>query len=82
MKYQLYVVTNSGGFYPALTATPPTDSFKDVSDLEEIVKRLRPGYGKIYVTVVTKHGDDGNLNEEDSDFMRKEAALLMELTTY
>ena len=79
MKYQLYVVTNSGGFYPALTATPPSESRKDVSDLEEICQRMRPGYGKTYITVITRHDDSGLINEEDAEFMRKEADILVSL---
>lgn len=81
MRYQLYVVTNSGGFYPALTATPPSENYKDVSDLEDLVQRLRPGYGRSYITVVARHGDKGILYEEDAEFMKKEAEILVSLST-
>jgi hypothetical protein len=82
VKYQLYVITSSGGFYPALTATPPSDDYHTVSRLEEAVQRLRPGFGKHYITVIARHDDLGELNEEDLAFMKKEAEILLELTSY
>ena len=79
MRYHLYAVSCTGGFYPVLSATPPTTSYKDLSDLEEIYQRLRPGHGKTYVTTIVRCDENGNVNEEDASFMRREAEILVSL---
>lgn len=47
--------------------------------MDGIYQRMRPGYGKSYVTVIAKCNADGSVNEKDSEFMRKEAEILVQL---
>lgn len=76
MKYQLYVVSCSGGFYPALNSTPPTESLQDTEALEVLLHRLRPGHGRHYSTVIVRVGEDGSLDTSDIEFMQREADIL------
>jgi hypothetical protein len=64
VKFCLMIVTTDG-WYPALNATPATVSCKLVSELENIVQVLRPGYGKYYLTHVARC--DNNLHPFEQD---------------
>lgn len=74
--HQLYIVSCTGGFYAALNSTPPSENMQDLIELESLIKRLRPGYGKHYSTVIAKCNEDGNIDESFIDTMRREADIL------
>lgn len=76
MRYQLYVISCTGGFYPALNSSPPTESLQDIKALEEVIRRLRPGYGRHYVTAVVRCNPDDTLLSDDIESMRREADIL------
>ena len=64
VKFCLMIVTPDG-WYPALNATPAATSSKLVSELENIVQVLRPGYGKYYLTHVVRCDNDLHPFEQD-----------------
>jgi hypothetical protein len=70
VKFCLMIVTTDG-WYPALNATPPCCSSKIVNDLEVIVQNLRPGYGKHYLTYITRCDDKSQPSEYDLSILER-----------
>lgn len=53
VKFCLYIVTPDG-WYNALSNAPAHSNVCDIVKLEEIVQRIRPGFGENYLTHITK----------------------------
>jgi hypothetical protein len=70
VKFCLMIVT-ADGWYPALNATPPTTLSRVVNDLENIIHNLRPGYGKYYLTHITKCDDKSQPSEYDLNVLER-----------
>jgi len=62
VKFCLMIVT-ADGWYPALSGTPPHHNTRDVRDLEEAIHAVKPGYGKYYLTHITRCNDKLSINE-------------------
>lgn len=59
------------GFYSALVATPPTEDRQSLTILEEIIKKLRPGWGNYYTTAIVSLKEPGLLDEEAQEILLK-----------
>lgn len=53
VKFCLMVVTVDG-WYPILSCVPATVNVRDIRDLDDIYQRLRPGFGRDYLTHITR----------------------------
>ena len=75
MTYQLYVVTHIG-FYPVLNATPPTKERGLLEKIDDVLRELRPGYGKHYTTIIIPLTEVGLLDEDTFNVLRKKQKSL------
>ena len=75
MTYQLYVVTHTG-FYPVLNATPPTKERGLLEKIDDVLRELRPGYGKHYTTIIIPLTEVGLLDEDTFNVLRKKQKSL------
>jgi hypothetical protein len=63
MKYQLIHV-NPNGYYAVLSGVPATDDVESLRMLDESYKKLRPGWGRLYKTVLCEIHESGRLTDE------------------
>jgi hypothetical protein len=53
VKFCLMIITHDG-WCPALQGVHASSNAKDVREFDDIYQRIRPGYGKSYVTHITR----------------------------
>jgi hypothetical protein len=81
VKFCLFIVTPDS-WYPAIQNAPAHSSVCDIVKLEELIQKIRPGFGNNYLTHVTRCNEKSIPLEKEyltlerySETLRKRALL-------
>ena len=81
VKFCLFIVTPDG-WYPAIDNVPAHSNVCDIVKLEEIIQKIRPGFGENYLTHITRCNEKSKpmdreylILERHSDTLRKRATM-------